>query len=43
MSSDNLKYGHKWFSGAEIIHPNYNAWVQNLIKEINARLAGPGR
>lgn len=37
VRSDNLNYARRR-DGSEIIHPNYNAWVQNLVKEISARL-----
>lgn len=36
--SENLNYG-KDKNGGELIHPNYNSWVQNLKNDINAALS----
>ena len=41
VSSDNLNYRRK-SDGSEVIHSNYNGWVQNLVNDINARLAPTG-
>lgn len=35
--SENLRY-RRGYWGEETIHTNYNAWIRNLIREINARL-----
>ncbi len=35
--SENLNYEHG-SNGTETIHPNYNRWVQNLIRYINSSL-----
>lgn len=42
VSSDDLKYRRN-ADGTEMIHRNYNSWVQNLVNDINARLAAMDR
>jgi hypothetical protein len=37
LRSDNLNYAREK-NGSEVIHRNYNAWVQNLVKDIDAQL-----
>lgn len=37
LRSENLNYEHS-SNGTETIHPNYNRWVQNLIRYINSSL-----
>jgi hypothetical protein len=36
-SSNNMNYENR--NGVDVIHPNYNAWVQNLVSAIQAQLA----
>lgn len=36
IRSENLNYKNR--DGEEVIHPNYNAWVNNLISDIEAAL-----
>jgi len=38
VSSDNLNY-QKDSSGREVIHPNYNIWVNDLLVDISSQLA----
>jgi len=38
--SDNMGY-RKLADGNQMIHPNYNSWVRNLVREINRRLVPP--
>jgi hypothetical protein len=38
VSSEKLNYG-KDKNGVEVIHPNYNSWVQNLKNDITVELA----
>ena len=37
VRSDNLNYKQRR-DGTQVIHPNYNAWVQRLVNDIDARL-----
>lgn len=37
VRSENLNYKNR--DGEELIHPNYNAWVKNLISDIDAALS----
>jgi len=37
IRSENLNYKNR--DGAEVIHPNYNAWVKNLTSDIEAALS----
>jgi hypothetical protein len=42
VSSENMKYSRK-ADGTEIIHKNYNSWIDNLTRDIDAELIPPAR
>jgi|SRR5579862_5533711 len=41
VSSENMQFSKK-SNGTEVIHKNYNAWINNLSRDINAQLIPPG-
>lgn len=44
VDSENMEYCNancRRPTGVPMIHPNYNSWVRNLVREINSRLVPP--